>query len=120
MSVSSTWHQICSYPLLWKNLYFEKDWTIAQEVMLDFENRLQRLQTQIDSQLERIQSSSPSHNACACGPISSATCSIEANSDEDLAPHQRSPLSDLDRLYDKFFYNLDVVLDGISSHSRLQ
>ena len=120
MSVSSTWNQICSYPLLWKNLYFEKEWTIAQEVMLDFETRLQRLQAQVDSQLERIKSSSPSHNAYACGCTTSVTCSPEATNNEDPSLHQRLPSSDLDRLYDKFFYNLYVVLDGVSSHSRLQ
>ena len=120
MSVSSTWNQICSYPLLWKNLYFEKEWTIAQEIMQDFETRLQRLQAQIDSQLERIQSSSPSHDACTCSSTTSATCCTESTNNEDLPPHQPSAPSELDRLYDKFFYNLYVVLDGISSHSRLQ
>src|SRR5208282_3284103 len=98
MSVSSTWNQICSYPLLWKNLYFEKEWTIAQEIMLDFETRLQQLQAQIDSQLERIQSSSPSYNACAYSSVTSATCSPESINTEDLLPHPTSPLSDLDRL----------------------
>jgi WD40 repeat protein len=120
MSVSSTWNQICSYPLLWKNLYFEKEWTIAQETMMDFEARLQRLQAQIDSQLERIQLSAASHNACACESATSASSSTKATNNEAPSPHQRLPSSDLDRLYDNFFFNLHVVLDGVSSHSRLQ
>jgi len=46
--VSSKWLQICTYPTLWKSLYFQDDYSIAPGPMLEFERRIAIMQERID------------------------------------------------------------------------
>lgn len=120
MSVSAAWFQICSDPLLWKTLYFQEEWTIAEEVMRDFEGRLSQLQSQFDSQVCRIRSSTVSFNSSARTPPTSTTSRIRGTDvDDSRNPQQPSPF---ERLYDRFFNILESVLampGGANSYARL-
>src|SRR5271169_6370921 len=101
MSVSAAWFQICSDPLLWKTLYFQEEWTIAEEVMRDFERRLSLLQSQFDSQVCRIRSSAVSFNSGAWTPSTSmASRARGTDIDDSQCPPQPSRF---ERLYDQFF-----------------
>jgi WD40 repeat protein len=53
MLVSRYWNEACSHPILWKWLYFRNGWTVSDEVMRDFLQKLQRLQDKLDYQFER-------------------------------------------------------------------
>lgn len=120
MSVSAAWFQICSDPLLWKNLYFQEEWTIQEEVMRDFEGPLSQLQLQFDSQLCQIRSSTISFNSSAWTPSTSTASRIRGTEMDDSQYLQQPSL--LERLYNHFFDILKsvvAVLSGANSYTHL-
>lgn len=114
MSVSVSWYQICSYPLLWKSLYFHEGWTISEETMLEFEDRLRHLQLQFDSQHELFRSGGTrlSH--------ASASSEIRRDGTVTMLYHPTPITNDRSRVYEQFFVNLEQVLKGARTHTALQ
>jgi hypothetical protein len=119
MSVSVTWLETCSYPLLWKSLYFEEGWTVADEVIAEFERRLYRLQEQLDFQYHRLRFSHYSMDEYRNGG-SPRSDSGEIDASRGSA-QQHPPMSfEKSRLYDELFFNLDLLLNGSKTYSALK
>jgi WD40 repeat protein len=119
MSVSTAWFQICSDPLLWKNLYFQGEWTIAEEVMRNFEKRLLQLQLRFNSQLCQIRSSTVSFNSGVQTPSTSTASHIKGTDVENGRFTQQQ--SSFRHLYDHFFNVLKSVVavpSGTNSYTR--
>jgi WD40 repeat protein len=119
MTVSVTWWEICSYPLLWKSLYFEEGWTVADEVIAVFEHRLYRLQQQLDFQYHRLRSAQYGMDEYRIGG-SPRSDSGEIDSSRGSA-QQHPPMSfEKSRLYDELFFELDLLLNGSKTYSALR
>src|SRR5437762_6597302 len=108
MLVSLSWYQISSYPLLWKRLYLQEGWSIAEDLMVDFENRLRQLETRIQSRNPLPFRLHPNFGSDL--PISADDALSIHTHDEDL----QSSLQDCTSIYDQFFNTL-VLLDRKST-----
>jgi WD40 repeat protein len=109
MNVSKTWFQICSYPLLWKSLYFKEGWTIAEEVMSDFDTRLRQMQTQFDIQYKRFRQfllSSDTKDECPAFSDDEID-SVQSGRDYQESSYQARIKSDRIHLYAQFFNCFD-------------
>lgn len=109
MTVSKTWFQICSYPLLWKSLYFKKGWTIVEEVMSDFDARLRQMQFQFDIQYSRFRHvllSSDTKDECPAFSDDEIN-SMQSGSDHQESSYQARINADRIRLYAQFFNCFD-------------
>jgi F-box and WD-40 domain protein 1/11 len=117
MSVSATWFQICSDPLLWKTLYFQEEWTVVEDVLREFESRLWQLQAQFDSKLRRIRPSTVSFNADIWNPPTPPSSRTEGIG----VDNSQQPCT-FDHLFNQFYYLLDAAQaapGGANSFSRL-
>ena len=99
MLVSFDWYQISSYPLLWKRLYL-KVWTVVEDLMLDFEDRLRQLET-------RIQSRNPLQTCSDLSVSANDFLSIQTH-DEESQSFSQDHIS----IYDQFFNSLIIFLDA--------
>src|SRR5579859_6079727 len=106
MSVSVSWYQICGYPLLWKSLYFQEGWTVAEDTILNFEDWLQQLQLQFDSQHELYWS----------------TTYAETRREDiiTMSSYQKLDTNNRSCLYEQFFSDLEQILKGTWTYSALQ
>lgn len=115
MLVSLSWHQISGYPLLWKRLYL-KEWTVAEDLMLDFEDRLHQLET-------RIQSRNPlrlrlhSNDSQISSDLSVSTNDFFSIHTRDEKPQLFA--QDNASIYDQFFNNLVIFLERSQSRPNL-
>ena len=114
MSVSVSWYQICSYPLLWKSLYFQEGWTISEETMLKFEEHLRQWQLQFDFQHDLFRS--------ALKRLSHPAASDETRREitGKLPSYLMTISNDRSRVYEQFFVSLEHVLLGARTHTALQ
>ena len=93
---------MCTHPALWKSLYLEEGWSVAEDIMTDFEERLRRMQARCDSYYKRYRQ-----------------WFDEPASTETIITHHGHPL-ELDTLYTQFFSSLskanDFSLKRIRAH----
>jgi F-box-like/WD domain, G-beta repeat len=114
MSVSVSWYQICSYPLLWKSLYFQEGWTVAEDAMLDFEDRLRHLQLQFDFQHQLYRSTMTGFPSPGTRVETRREGTTTKPSPKNLIANDRS------RVYEQFFSDLEQVLQGDRTYTALQ
>ena len=82
-------------PLLWKTLYFQEEWTVAEALMSEFENRLLQLQANFDS---RFGQNRFPRSSFGLAPPSSRTEVVGVGGFQGC-----------DHLYDRFFYLLEAA-----------
>ncbi len=114
MSVSVSWYQICSYPLLWNFLYFQEGWTVAEDAVLDFEDCLRKLQLQFDFQHELYRSTMTR--------FTPPGTSVESRREGiiTIPPYQQFVNNDQLRVYEQFFSDLEQVLKWSRTYTALQ
>ena len=118
MAVSPTWYEICSYPLLWKDLYFKEGWTVAEEVMEEFEIQLLAFQVQFEARFRRRQQELID-NDLRRKWLSANPFEPEPKFDGDLE-HGNPASSRLEQLYNSFFSFSQKMTDGSNNQDLLR
>jgi hypothetical protein len=108
MAVSPTWFDICSYPLLWRELYLREDWTVAEQVLADFETQLLAFQAQFETHFRNHRQSL-------------IDCDLRrtwaaANLPNDLFDLDTGMASRLETLYSAFFSVAHKISDGANNY----
>ena len=118
MAVSPTWFEICSYPLLWKELYLKEGWTVSEEVMDEFETQLFSFQTQFEAHFRRRRQELIDNNLRRRW-ISASPFEPEPRSNNDLE-YENPTSSRLEHSYNVFFSLSQKITDGSSNYHLLK
>ena len=102
--MSLNWLQICSYPLLWKSLYLNEGWTVAYDVLEEFETKLNKMQANFDRHHARLRSPGMQQYEGQNNPF---------------VPPPSGPEFALSTLYKNFFDHLQFIISGNHTFSHL-
>ena len=118
MAVSPTWFEICSYPLLWKELYLKEGWTVAEEVMEEFETQLLALQNQFEAQFRRRRQELIDSDLRRRW-ITANSFEPEHGSNDDVEL-ENSPPGHLEQSYNVFVSLVQKMTDGSNNYQLLK
>jgi WD40 repeat protein len=118
MAVSPTWYEICSYPLLWKELYLKEGWTVAEEVIDGFETQLLALQAKFESQFRRRRRELID-NDLRKRWITANSFEPESASNND-GEHENPPSCRLEQSYNIFFGHVQRISESSNNYQLLK
>src|SRR5271156_1734630 len=116
MYVSTEWLQICNYPLIWKLLFLNEEWSVDADTMLTFESKLQELQMKFDYYSHRVRTRvSTTHTPNVSLPELDGEFEVEKGIDLDVESR-----TDFDIQYDRFFVGLHAALQAPKPYFALK
>jgi len=111
MYVSTQWLQLCNYPLIWKLLFLNEQWSVDADAMLTFETKLQELQMKFDYHAHRFLTRA----SVLDKPEVSLDPDPEVENGMDIEDR-----TDFDIHYDRFFAGLHIALDAPKPYFALK